>query len=113
MSKSVDTVDKQRPAHLFKPGQSGNPNGRPKGARSRLSADFLSDLHATWSEHGATALRLCATTDPRRFCSIVAGLLPRDIRIDQIVTIEPSEFLDRFRQAQALLGNVKAIEHGE
>lgn len=28
-----NTVIKQRPAHLFKPGQSGNPAGKPKGAR--------------------------------------------------------------------------------
>jgi len=31
--KSANTEVKQRPAHLFKPGQSGNPKGKPKGAR--------------------------------------------------------------------------------
>ena len=29
---SENTVEKQKPAHLYKPGQSGNPAGRPKGA---------------------------------------------------------------------------------
>lgn len=28
-----NTVEKQKPAHLWKPGQSGNPAGKPKGAR--------------------------------------------------------------------------------
>lgn len=28
-----NTEVKQRPAHLFQPGQSGNPKGKPKGAR--------------------------------------------------------------------------------
>lgn len=31
MSETTET--KQRPEHLWKPGQSGNPKGRPKGSR--------------------------------------------------------------------------------
>ncbi|WP_458193262.1 DUF5681 domain-containing protein [Bradyrhizobium sp. UFLA05-153] len=27
------------------PGQSGNPAGRPRGSRSKLSESFLSDFH--------------------------------------------------------------------
>lgn len=30
---STNTEEKQKPAHLWKPGQSGNPAGKPKGAR--------------------------------------------------------------------------------
>ena len=33
-------------------GQSGNPNGRPKGARNRLSESVLSELITHWEEHG-------------------------------------------------------------
>ena len=32
----------------FKPGQSGNPAGRPKGARSRLQENFLAALAEKW-----------------------------------------------------------------
>lgn len=32
LKTTENTEQKQRPEHLFKPGQSGNPNGRPKGA---------------------------------------------------------------------------------
>jgi len=31
---SENTVEEQKPAHLWKPGQSGNPAGRPKGAKN-------------------------------------------------------------------------------
>jgi hypothetical protein len=113
MSNSVDTGAKQKPAHLFKPGQSGNPAGRPKGARSHLSASFLDDLKLTWSELGLDALRRCAATDPGRFCQIVAGLLPRDVRIDTHITVDPGEFIDRYRAARTMLGNAgaKVIDH--
>lgn len=32
-TNTENTEVKQRPAHLFQPGQSGNPKGKPKGAR--------------------------------------------------------------------------------
>jgi hypothetical protein len=34
----LDVEEKERPAYLFKPGQSGNPKGRPKGSKNKMKA---------------------------------------------------------------------------
>lgn len=76
MSIPEDTGSKQ--TTRFQPGVSGNPNGRPKGSRNRLSEQFLDDLVDAWDEHGTTALMTCATKEPVQFCKIVAGILPKE-----------------------------------
>ena len=55
-----DTGTQQAPgpkATQFKPGQSGNPKGRPKGARNRLGTQFLEALEADFNKFGTQAYR--------------------------------------------------------
>jgi len=48
----------------FKKGQSGNPAGRPKGARNKLSEDFLKALSTDFKEHGAAVIEVVRIEKP-------------------------------------------------
>lgn len=87
---------KQVPATAWKPGQSGNPAGRPIGARARISEKLLADLATVWEAHGQSVLERLALTDPGKLAQIAYGLLPRDvfITVDQRTpgNLEPDEW---------------------
>jgi hypothetical protein len=71
----------QRPAHLWRPGQSGNLAGRPKGSRNKLAESFVQDVYDAWQQQGAAAVERAIASDPMGFCKMVAGLLPKDVHI--------------------------------
>jgi len=79
---SRNTEKKLRNLVPFKPGQSGNPMGRPKGARNRLGTAFLEALEADFSEHGVEAIEKVRETKPEVYIKIVADLLPNEANLD-------------------------------
>ena len=70
----------------WKPGQSGNLNGRPVGSRSAFSAGFTRDLAEVWAEKGKASMLYTAEKQPAVFFATCARLLPNDVR----VTVEQS-----------------------
>jgi Family of unknown function (DUF5681) len=100
------TAPKQRGVP-FKPGQSGNPAGRPKGARSRFSSAFIHDLASIWEARGIEVLEKCATEEPGTFLKVCASLMPKDIVVTGNVDlgVNPQDLLASFRTAVAALGN--------
>lgn len=72
------TTQKQR-GRPFLPGQSGNPAGRPKGAKNKLTDLFLSAVADDFAEHGAVALARVREEDPASYLKIVGGFIPREL----------------------------------
>lgn len=69
------------PATRFQPGQTGNPGGKPIGARNALNAKFLRDLSAAFDEFGKAAIEACAKEDPTAFVRVLAALQPKELEI--------------------------------
>ena len=66
----------------WKPGQSGNPKGRPKGARVKLADRFLKDLQADWKVNGKDVIQKVREKHPDQYLKIVASIVPKDYRVD-------------------------------
>jgi hypothetical protein len=65
----------------WKPGQSGNLQGRPVGSRNQFSNAFMQDLAAVWAAHGRETMVATAKVNPEAFFATCARLLPRDVAI--------------------------------
>jgi hypothetical protein len=80
----------------FKPGQSGNPGGKPKNARNRLTTAFLNALANDFDAHGVKAIQDARSEDPVKYMQIVATLMPKQI--------EQTQPLDDVSDAELLAG---------
>jgi Family of unknown function (DUF5681) len=79
---TAGTAKKLRNLVPFKPGQSGNPKGRPKGARNRLGTQFLEALEADFNQFGSQAIALVRERKPETYMRVVADLLPKEANIN-------------------------------
>jgi hypothetical protein len=67
--------------HRWQPGESGNPDGRPKGSRNRLSELFWVDLHDAWVEKGKSAISRMIEDKPGDFVKVVASQMPKEFLV--------------------------------
>ena len=119
------TAPKQ-PAHLrddlkWKGGQSGNPAGRPKGARNKLGEAFVKALQEDFDENGVAAIQTVRAEKPDQYLKVIASLLPKEHRVsfeDQFNEMTDDELTERIRQLASTLapfldGGVGSAAEGE
>jgi hypothetical protein len=66
----------------FRPGQSGNPAGRPKGARNKVSEKLLEALASDFDIHGKEVIETVRIDKPHEYLKIVASLVPKQMEIE-------------------------------
>ena len=69
------------PTNLWQRGQSGNPAGRVRGSRNKLSEAVICALLRDFSKHGEKAIAKVRRDKPGVWLKVIAMLIPREHKV--------------------------------
>lgn len=83
----------------YKPGQSGNPAGRPKGSRNKLTEAFIEAMHASFVAHGPDTIEIVRTEKPDQYLKVIASLVPKDVNltVNNLDDLSDAELAERIQ----------------
>jgi len=92
------------PTNLWQPGVSGNPAGRLRGSRNKLSEAVICALLRDFSKHGEKAIAKVRRTQPAAYLKILALLVPREHKVEHKNPLK--ELTDE--ELEAMVEHIKA-----
>ena len=107
------------PTNLWQRGQSGNPAGRTRGSRNKLSEAVICALLRDFSRHGEKAIAKVRRKQPGVYLRVLALLCPREHKVvehsNSIKDLTDEQLEDMIEYIKASLeaqagGSVKLIE---
>lgn len=103
MSDPSPAPKKHGGAPAFQPGRSGNPAGRPKGARNKLGEAFIEAMAADFEAHGVAAIQKTREEKPDVYVRVIASLLPREFKIETTSDLTDEQLDARIRTLAQLI----------
>ena len=96
----------------FLPGVSGNPAGKPKGARTKLGEQFLSALQEDFEANGVAAIQTVRETRPQDYLKVIASLMPKDLNlnVNNLDDATDDELVQRLRDLESVIRPFLAVE---
>lgn len=98
-------------ANKWKPGESANPAGRPKGSRNKFAQAFVDDFLADWENNGKAAIETVRKDDPSTYLRVASGLLPKDFNFNMTNEGALDKLLDQLsdQQLKDLVAGLSAL----
>ena len=94
----------------WKPGESGNPKGRPKSSRNFLTDKVIKDISTHWKRHGVKALNLMYEKDPSSYVRAVTSLIPKDVQLQTDINVNFIDAIKEIEDRVRLEGEVAVVE---
>ncbi|WP_315806567.1 MULTISPECIES: hypothetical protein [unclassified Bradyrhizobium] len=90
-------IERDAKSGRFQTGNIGG--GRKPGSRNKLSEAFLSDVEASWRQHGAEVLDRVARDEPGTYLRAIVALMPREamLSVDVALDVRIAEALEGLR----------------
>lgn len=96
----------------FVPGVSGNPAGKPKGARTKLGEMFLEAMRDDFEVHGVEAITKVREERPQDYLRVIASLMPKDLNlnINNLDAATDDELVQRLRELESVIRPFLGLE---